>query len=160
MRLGLDRASAISVLRVLRDNSRAVPTSRIPRAEEIYPSPTSFRVEPDLISGVAENMDRAAQAHIQYTTIQREEMRRWEEHLEQMNARFERQTEKLERINTEVAQQRKLREKAAQRARLPRSYKCRCTLTGIARCGSCRRKVTKVSKSFYRKSSKPPFRVY
>jgi hypothetical protein len=131
-RLALDRASAMSVLHLV----TTVNTS--PSANPVA------EVEENL-----EDFNRVVESHVQYTAQQREEMQAWEANLDQMSARIQEQTENLERIHSENAQQRKRR--TAQGTQLYQRYKCRCTLIGAARCGGCGRKVTKVSKSFYRK---------
>jgi energy-coupling factor transporter ATP-binding protein EcfA2 len=150
MRLDLSRASAMNVLRAVAETSQVALDAHSNGGLEEADSPYI-----PLLPGVGPAADfdadlaRAAQNHAYLRQQQQEQFQRWETALAQERERLRRRSEELERARLE--NERKRREKTAQRAKIYGSFRCRCTLVGKARCRSCRRIVTKVDTSFYRK---------
>lgn len=150
MRLDRNRESAINVLNAVA--GKAGTLGGVPQdGGHGEPAHVYAPVHPDPgpVPDFEADLARAAQYHAFLRAQQQEQIQRWEDELAQARERIRLQEEELKTARHEIARKRK--ERAAQRAHLYESWRCRCTLVGKARCRSCLKIVTKVNTSFYRK---------
>ncbi|KAH7123527.1 P-loop containing nucleoside triphosphate hydrolase protein [Dendryphion nanum] len=150
LRLGLDRNSALAVLR------------SVPIDTKIDLEPQTI-AEPVAVETIDNNLQAEAQQEIARLLEERRQLlsrdkKRWRKTLNQMEARVLSQAEELRRFNT----QKEFRGSRMtvtvgeheSKAQLPivENKACSCRLNRVARCGLCNRIVARVNRTFYRKS--------
>lgn len=157
-RLGLDRKSALHVLSTVGAHAKIALDVQQPSLPRI-----TTPIGPHDSSGDTNHpetdVDHELETRLQERKRQQEEERQiWEKELKQLKDVLKKQTEEISKAKTVVSEQReRTRSKKEILAQVSASHKCRCKLSGPARCGVCTRKVTNVSKLFYRKLLHTPF---
>lgn len=150
MRLGLTRDSAMSVLRAVASNSKVILETQLECDQEA--GGISARILTDL--GSAQEHGNTGheweQWHQDRTRRQEADKQKWDEELNKMKEKLQRQTEALKEAKARTEKEReRAKHNERKRVQLYKSHKCRCSLSGPARCGTCKRNV---GKTFYRKS--------
>jgi hypothetical protein len=147
MRLGLDKESAMRLLKELSTKPKVVLAAQL-QMDSQPPVPQRISLVEN-VSSPTSGLDEASQWYQAKLQQQREERERWHDALNEMKTKIESQTEQLEKTKAETVRQQSLIEKKRkQRAKMYESHKCRCKFVGRPRCASCSRVVTNI---FYRK---------
>ncbi|KAF2174955.1 hypothetical protein K469DRAFT_703521 [Zopfia rhizophila CBS 207.26] len=158
MRLGLDRDSAMNVLREAVGNEKVTLQAQKEMVEEgIDPRQTSAARWASGQLGSRTNTNALSEWYLKSIRMQKEEVRKRAERLEKMKRHAERQSRSLEEAQREAEQERQRveQERSLRRSQYFRSHKCRCRLIGRASCASCGTLVTRVGRVFYRRYVNP-----